>query len=247
MKNTFQITIAGICVALGLLLLGVFIKRGLESFSNKERVVTVKGLAEKDIKATSAGITINYSFSGDDTKILLGQINARTAEIKNYLKEKSYQDFTESDLNLYDSKTYYDYDWVDGKQVKVKKDRYRASKSLNINMKEVEKVEKISNEINIDLINRNLTADVYTSYNFPELNSIKPELIAESTKNARLAGEQFAKDSQSSLGKIKTASQGQISIAGRSYDESDVISSAPKEPYYEKARVVSTIVFFLED
>lgn len=74
---------------------------------------------------------------------------------------------------------------------------------------------------------------------------IKPQLIAESTKNARVAGEQFANDSQAKLGKIKTASQGQITIAGRYYYDEEA-RETPKEPYIQRARVVSTIVFFLE-
>jgi hypothetical protein len=95
------------------------------------------------------------------------------------------------------------------------------------------------------LISKDLTCDINTDYSFSDLNSIKPELIAESTKNARIAGEQFANDSQAKLGKIKTASQGQITIAGKYYyDEEN--SEKPKEPFFQKARVVSTIVFFLE-
>lgn len=246
MKNNIQYLILGACILVGLIAVAIGINKGLQSFSNKERVVTVRGLAEKEIKATSAAISINYSFSGDEPKPLLEQIDKRTNDLTSYLKQKGYNDVKISDLELYDSKTYYEYDWVDGKRIQVKKDRYRASKSLSIVLNEVEKAEGINNEINIDLINSGLTSDVSASYNFPELNDIKPALIAESTKNARTAGEQFAKDSQSSLGKIKTASQGQISLANRYYDEEGT-SSAPDAPYMEKARVVSTIVFFLED
>jgi hypothetical protein len=245
MKSNIQIAIAGLCVALGLIILGIFINKGLQSFSNKERVVTVKGLAEKNITATSANVRISYSFSGDEPKPLVERIDSRTAEITAYLKSKGFNEVEICDLDIYDSKSYYETDWIDGKRVQVKKDRYRASKYQIITVKEVEKAEGTSNQINIDLINSGLTADVSTDYNFPELNEIKPALIAESTKNARTAGEQFAKDSQSRLGKIKTASQGQITLAGRYYD--DESSSSPTEPYIQKARVVSTIVFFLED
>jgi hypothetical protein len=97
----------------------------------------------------------------------------------------------------------------------------------------------------LDLVQKDLTCNLNTNYSFPELNSIKPQLIAESTKNARVAGEQFANDSQAELGKIKTASQGQISIVGNYYYDEEA-SEKPKEPYIQKARVVSTIVFFLE-
>jgi len=237
----------GICIALGLIILGICINRGLQSFSNKERVVTVKGLAEKDIKAVSAEISINYSFSGDEPKVIVSQIDGYTDNIKSYLLSKGYKDYTISDLNLTDRKSYYTFDWEDGKRIRIKQDRYVAQKSIRLKINDVEKASGINNSINIDLIHKSLTADVSTSYNFPELNSIKPELIAESTKNARTAGEQFAKDSQSRLGKIKTASQGQISIAGQYYDDSDAGSSQPANPYMERVRVVSTIVFFLED
>ncbi|MDR1653961.1 MAG: SIMPL domain-containing protein [Prevotellaceae bacterium] len=247
MKNSLQSLIIAVSLVLGLLLLGICINKGLQSFSNKERVVTVKGLAEKEIKATSARVAISYDFSGDDPKELLVKINNHTEAIENYLKSKNYSDFSASDMNLYDSKSYYDYDYVNGARIKVKKDRYRVSKSISMHVAEVEQANDIGNTINIDLINKNLSSDISVSYGFPELNEVKPQLIAESTKNARVAGEQFAKDSQSQLGKIKTASQGQISIAGSYYDESDVISSAPAQPYMQKARVVSTIVFFLED
>ncbi|GHT01152.1 SIMPL domain-containing protein [Bacteroidia bacterium] len=245
MKKNIQIAILGASVALGLIVLGICINKGLQSFSNKERVVTVKGLAEKEIKASSAVVRIDYSFSGDETKPLVENIDKRTAAISAYLKSKGYKDVAISALNLFDSKTYYETDWVDGKRVQIKKDRYRASKYQTLTVNEVvEEAEEICNQINIDLINKDITADVSTIYKFPELNSIKPALIAESTKNARTAGEQFAEDSHSRLGKIKTASQGQISLVGR-YDEDGL--TPPPAPYFQKARVVSSIVFFLED
>ena len=225
--------ILGACIALGLIVLGIFINKGLQSFSNKERVVTVKGLAEQDVKADNATIVIDIRFTSDDPKSIVSAIDSRVSKVSN--------------LNLFDSKSYYEQKWKGGRYVDVKKDRYSGSKDIRIDIKDVETAGEISNTINIDLINKNLSSDVNCSYKFPELNSIKPKLIEESTKNARIAGEQFAKDSKSKLGKIKTASQGQISLAGQFYSEEDAVSDTPTEPYIQKARVVSTIVFFLED
>jgi len=129
--------------------------------------------------------------------------------------------------------------------VRVKIDRYTIVQNLTIQSKDIESTENKANQIKMDLISKDLTSDITTDYSFPELNSIKPQLIAESTKNARIAGEQFANDSQSKLGKIKTASQGRITIAGKNYSDEEA-GEIPKEPYIQKARVVSTIVFFLE-
>ena len=65
----------------------------------------------------------------------------------------------------------------------------------------------------------------------------KPDMIEEATKNAREVAEKFAKDSQSSLGKIKRATQGQFSI----YDRDS------NTPYIKKVRVVSTVQYYLSD
>lgn len=79
--------------------------------------------------------------------------------------------------------------------------------------------------------------DTNISYDYTDLNSIKPEMIAEATENAREAAKKFAEDSDSRLGKIKTARQGQFSIEDRD----------PTTPYIKKVRVVTSLTYYLED
>ncbi|HBN05535.1 MAG TPA: SIMPL domain-containing protein [Bacteroidales bacterium] len=245
-NKQLSIIIIGFCISISLLFVGFFIYKGLKSFSDKDRVVTVKGLAEKEIKATQAFINIKVSFSGDIPSEIIAKTNNQVDAITKYLKEKGYKDsdIKTEQVSIFDGKEYYRYDY--DLKAKIKIDRYRATRLITILTNKVEQAKDMSNNIDLDLINKNLSSEINCEYKFPELNSIKPALIAESTKNARLAGEQFANDSKSKLGKIKTASQGQITIAGQYYEE-EATSSAPKEAYLQKARVVSTIVFFLED
>jgi len=246
-KQITKTLLPSCAVLLGLVLLGFFIYKGLRTFSDKDRVVTVKGLAEMNMTATSSTISLDFSFSGDNLQDLLKQTENKQLAILSYLKKHGYSenDIAVRNINVYDRQTYYEYQWYDGRRVQVKTDRYTISQRLTVSVSEVETAEDKVGKINLDLISNNLTANVYANYVFPELNTIKPQLIAESTKNARIAGEQFANDSQAKLGKIKTASQGQITIVGRYYYDDDG-SNAPDEPYIQKARVVSTIVFFLE-
>ncbi|HHT02691.1 MAG TPA: SIMPL domain-containing protein [Bacteroidales bacterium] len=249
MENKKELTtiIVGLLIAISLLFLGYFIYKGLKSFSDKDRVVTVKGLAEKEIKATEAYINIKATSSGDNPQEIISTTNKNIDFILSYLKEKGYKEanIKTEEVSVYDGKEYYQYDY--NLKEKIKIDRYKATRIIRITVSDVEKAGTMSNNIDLDLIGKNLSSDISCDYKFPELNSIKPALIAESTKNARLSGEQFANDSKSKLGKIKTASQGQISIVGTYYYDEEQASSAPKEPYLQKARVVSTIVFFLED
>lgn len=246
-KGTLKSGFLGLSILAGLVLLGFFIFKGLKTFSDKDRVVTVKGLAEMDMTATSSNISLEFSFSGDELPDLMEQTERKKNAIVDYLTGMG---FDQSGIKIHhlgvnDQQKYYEMQWENGQQVKVKIDRYTLFQRLTIPSNEVTKTEDIAAQMMLDLVSKDLTCTVTTEYIFPELNSIKPQLIAESTKNARIAGEQFANDSQAKLGKIKTASQGQITLAGAYFYEEEG-STAPKEAYLQKARVVSTIVFFLE-
>lgn len=245
-KSITKPVIIGLSLIVGMFLLGFYIFKGLRTFSDKDRVVTVKGLAEMNMTATSATVNLSFSFSGDSLQQLLNETDKKKKAILEYLNENGYAsaDISVYNVGVTDRQRYTEMQWEDGKQVEVKIDRYSVYQSLSFKSNDVKSVENKVSQIKLDLISKDLTSDIHTTYTFPELNSIKPKLIAESTKNARIAGEQFANDSQAELGKIKTASQGQISIASKYYNEEG--SDAPSEPYIQKARVVSTIVFFLE-
>lgn len=76
-----------------------------------------------------------------------------------------------------------------------------------------------------------------TEYLFTRLNEIKPEMVEEATRKAREVAMKFASDSDSRLGKIKRASQGQFSINSRDRNN----------PHIKKVRVVSTVEYYLSD
>ena len=242
-KGVAKTIILSLSLLLGLFLLGFFIFQGLKTFSDKDRVVNVKGLAEMDMKATSATIALTFSLSGDDFQNIFKQTENKKSAIIDYLTSIGYNqnDITIGNLDVTDRQKYYETRMQNGEPVQVKIDRYTVGQSLTVKAKDVETIENKANQINLDLVTKDLTSNIKTNYSFPELNSIKPQLIAESTKNARIAGQQFADDSQAKLGKIKTASQGQISLS-----ESYHSSEGGGKQKIQKARVVSEIVFFLE-
>jgi len=62
-------------------------------------------------------------------------------------------------------------------------------------------------------------------------------MIAEATSNAREAADRFTLDSNSELGKIKTAQQGQFSINDRDQ----------YTPQIKTIHVVTYITYYLED
>ena len=71
-------------IMIGLIVLGLFIKLGLESFSDKDRKVTVKGLSEREVQADKVTWPIMTKELGDDLPSLYTRINATTAKVKSF-------------------------------------------------------------------------------------------------------------------------------------------------------------------
>ena len=121
--------------------------------------------------------------------------------------------------------------------------RYKANCIVTVVSKNVDLVRKIvSNQAKLMRQGVTIVSNEYdetsnVTYEFTGLNDIKPEMIAEATKNARKTAEQFASDSNSELGKIKTADQGQFSINDRDQNT----------PWLKNIRVVTTVVYYLKD
>ena len=75
------------------------------------------------------------------------------------------------------------------------------------------------------------------TFDYTQLNAVKPALIAEATANARKSAEQFAKDSGARLAGIRSANQGVVSISDRDRGS----------PQVKTVRVVTTVEYFLKD
>ncbi len=222
-------------IAVGIAVSGLCIKSGMESFAAKERVVSVRGLAEREVKANKVTWPIQFKVVGDELNAVYNSIQKNNAAIIDFLKQNGVKD-DEISVNAPDLT-----DMEAERYVNNIRYRYNVSQVIVVVSNDVD---KISNLImrQTELLKQGvaIAASDYqykVSYEFTELNSIKPEMIAEATKAARIAGEQFAKDSDSELGKIKKATQGQFSIENR--DENT--------PYIKKVRVVSYVEFFIED
>ena len=119
--------------------------------------------------------------------------------------------------------------------------RYNVTNVLVVTSSQVELVRKLI-EQQTQLLKQGIAIvagdyQYQTTYEYTELNSVKPAMIADATKNAREAANKFAEDSESKLGKIKTASQGQFSIEDRDQ----------YTPYIKRIRVVSTVVYYVKD
>lgn len=225
-----------VILAVGMLVMGYFIKLGLDTFSSRDRVVNVKGLAEMEVPANKVTWPLMYKDLGNDLPALYNKINGTNAAIVNFLKQKG---ITENEISINAPEI------IDMQAERYNSNpvpfRYNVTSVITVTSSKVDLVRKMISEQS-ELLKQGIaiTSGDYrysVQYDYTGLNDIKPQMIEEATKNARAAAIKFAKDSDSKLGKIKRAYQGQFSI-----DDRDA-----NTPYIKRIRVVTTIDYSLED
>ena len=87
MQKYEKLVVAAI-MAVGLLMLGLCIKSGIDNFTNKDRRVTVKGLAEKEVDADKVVWTMDLQESDNELKPIFGRLNAKVKIIQNHIMMK---------------------------------------------------------------------------------------------------------------------------------------------------------------
>ncbi|MDD3799394.1 MAG: SIMPL domain-containing protein [Novosphingobium sp.] len=225
--------ISSAILAAGFVLGGYVLGDGLTRARHADRSVTVRGLAERDVKADLATWTIAYSATATNLATAQAGVDRDTSAIRSYFKERGFPGdaLQPSGVNVSNYTN-------NGVQ------QFTVRQRMTLRSTDIQRAEKAVQH-QFDLVRRGVVLEEGSgmAYTFTKLNDIKPEMVAEATKDARAAAQQFAKDSQTSVGGIKQATQGYFSIAARDGDGGGWgVSDTP----YKKVRVVTTIDFYLD-
>ena len=231
-----SLIISSAIIALGIVILGFALKSGIDRFSDRDRVVTVRGLCEKEVQANKVTWPIVTKEVGNDLTAIYPKIEANNKAILAFLTSNG---LDASEITINSPQVFDQAAERYGNQNVMY--RYQVTNVVVVTSDKVEQVRALINK-QADLLRQGIAVvagdyNYQTSYEYTDLNSIKPEMIAEATANAREAADKFAQDSHSKLGKIKTASQGQFSINDRDQ----------YTPQVKTVRVVTYITYYLDD
>ena len=222
---------------MGMTATGVAIRNGIVTFKDRDRSVVVKGLAEKEVKANKVSWPLTYKELGNEPSEMYGVIERKNKQVVAFLKAGGIKD-TEISVNSptitdRQANTY-------GNEVMAY--RYVAKSVITVTSTNVDLVRSLINK-QAELMRQGiaLVSEDYGTgqikYEFTGLNDVKPAMVEEATKNAREVAEKFAQDSDSRLGKIKTASQGTFTI----YDRDS------NTPWIKEVRVVNSVTYYIVD
>ena len=228
-------------LALGLTLGGFFPAHFYYKTHIDNNSVTVKGLAEKDVIADLAIWRLKFVVTSNDLRAAQTQIATQSEAIKNFLKD---QGFKSEEITTERTETN-DLMANPYRGNEVNSSRFILTQSILIKTTNVNLVEQSVPQTD-KLIAQGIVFDnndgYSVSYIFTKLNDVKPEMLAEATRNAKKAAEEFAKNAGSSVGKIHRANQGVFSILPRE----QTAGSDESQHINKTIRVVSTVEYWLD-
>jgi uncharacterized protein len=221
-------------MALGLVGAGALVGNGIVNARVGDRFVSVRGLAERDVKADLAVLPIRFTASGEVLSEVQGTIDADLATVRRFLAAQGYaaEAISLGRLEVADTRSR-----EFGNQTGP---RFILAQTVIVRTTDVDRVQATTRALN-DLVRQGVVIQDFNgpTYVFTKLNDVRPAMIAEATAAARTGAEQFAKDSGARLGPIREATQGSFQILAR--DEiGDETQSVDK-----KVRVVTTVSYRL--
>lgn len=223
-------------LAVSIAFLGLCIKWGIDDFANKDRNVTVKGLAEKEVEADKVTWPIPTKELGNDLPELYQRINTTTAKVKAFLKQHGIKN---DEINV-NAPVVIDLN-ADQYSNNNRGFRYNITSTITVTSQNVKLVRSIMAKQG-ELLKQGVAVldggyENRITYEYVGFKKMKPQMMQEAIKNAEATAQEFATNSNSKLNKITKADQGQFSI-----DDRDA-----NTPYIKKVRVVTTITYSLKD
>jgi hypothetical protein len=234
--------LAALVLAAGIAVAGWFVGDGFLRGRSADRFVTVKGVAEREVKADVALWPLRFVVTDDDLNRAQQRITESAAKVYEFLgrqgidkAQAQLQGLEVVDLltNQYGERS--------------STSRYIITQTIMVRSSEVDVVFNATQKVGdlvgagVVLSSRGEFGGEGPTFLFTRLNDAKPEMIAEATASARVAAEQFAKDSGSALGTIRNASQGVFVILPR--DQAPGVQE--QQQLFKILRVVTTVEYFL--
>jgi hypothetical protein len=234
MKNS--VLLPSLFLAAAIVIAGYFIGNIHKTGKEYDRYVQVKGLSEREVQADLAVWPINAVLTGNDLKTLKDNIENQNKQVYQFFLDQGFNDaeltrgmvnITDARSNLYNNNNQYT------------GFRYLSKSEFTVRTKNIKKLQKALSE-SLTLMSKGIVLGSKNEwrpieYIFTGLNELKPSMIEEATTNARQVAEKFARDSDSKVGPIRVARQGQFSINDRDQNT----------PEIKIIRVVSTIDYQL--
>lgn len=229
---------------------GVLVGRSLERFNREDRSISVKGFAEREVKADLAIWTLKVAVPSDNLIQGSAEIETGRNKIISFLTRNGItaEEISQKEIQVADRN-------ANEYNSNVNGPRFILSKTIVVRSANVDNIFKVS-QMTDELVRAGVVMSAQpdwqnggVSFVFTGLNTIKPDMLAEATQNAKKAAEEFCRQSDTSLGKLKRANQGLFTIVDRddiNSAQGDGGYSSGRRDLFKKVRVVVSVEYSIE-
>jgi hypothetical protein len=240
--------VLGVLLAVGLILGGWALGAQIKATRLADRYVTVRGLVERKVKSDLAIWPLSYKEAGNDLALVYAKSEADKKAILQFLEQMGIQsaeievgvvrvvDMQASEYGAANRAPY----------------RYIVEQQITVRTSRVDQVATAAQKTS-QLLQKGIVLNSdrggSLTYKFTGLNSIKPDMITEATRNARAAADRFAADSGSQVGSIRQATQGVFSILPADQGDSEggeYGGYSSGSSLMKTVRVVTSVQYYLE-
>jgi hypothetical protein len=244
-RNILAVTVV---IIIGFIICSIILGRSLQRFKTEDRIVSVKGFSEREVKSDLVVWTIRTRVASNDLSDGSKSIEEAKNKVIDFLLRNTIKesDIIQKDLVVNDKKAQ--------EYVNPTGDSYRfvIDKIIQVRSSEVDNVQKVS-RMTDELLKAGVVISARNEYEgsvkffFTKLNEIKPEMLSEATRNAKKAAEEFAKESNTKLGNLKKATQGLFTIIDRdNYLSGQTEYGMSGSDLYKKVRVVVNVDYSIK-
>lgn len=225
--------IGSILVAAGLVTAGWLVGNGIQQTAAMKRVIEVRGLAEREVRADYAVWNLAFTADGNTVNEGMESVARQRQTITDYLVKRGFkpEEITRGNITLHDN-------WAEGRERAPQ--RYLARARVILGTRDIASVEQAEKSLE-EIFKAGVQLE-YPSihYRYTQLNSIKPAMLTEATVNAKAAADSFARDSGATITGLSGATQGLFSIVSANGDYDDPAS------VMKKVRVVTQMRYTIK-
>lgn len=237
----------GVLLALGMSVAAFVFGMQAKNIGAGKQNISVKGLAEKPVKADSAEWSIGVRTEGATFAEALAKMRKGRAVLDQFLAKQGFDAANLKETVEDVGPNMVEVETASGRTRQVQKG-YAASQEIIVSAKDLGKVE-LAHKAALQLAAEGLPV-VYAKpkYLVSNLEAIKMSLIGAATENAQKRAEEFAKHGNAKVGAMRSASQGAFYIlpVGTELESQDYGGTYDKSTMDKTARVVVTIDYNID-
>ena len=232
-----QFIIISVILSFGLIISSALLSNAIDKSNKSEKDISVKGVAEKRIKADRGIVSIVYSVKNNILEEGRTSILEKRDTAVELIKSLG---LSEEDYRIENLKIKPQFVSSTNKIL-----NYNLSQTINIFMKDVDKLDEIYEKVSeLELKFNNLNV-IEPEYFITNIDKYKNELLVDAIKNAESRAFEILKVNNNKTGDLKKLIQGQFEIQD-DIENIDDIKKNNINQKFKKLRVVVTAIYSIE-